>query len=305
MKAKLCYLIILLPILSACSFLQWRNNGPAQTPVTSAIEVTETSVPTPNSELTLQEMEQKILSMIEGTRFCRLPCLWDLVPGLSKKPQETVFSRFSDLSDSSTIVHTFFNEGNGSTTMLNNEDNGLLATGLRYSLDANETVEFVSVFTDFQLASGWPGFGQIEHDRLFHAYLPSQLLANYSSPSQIYAAVLIADTDISVEHLDFLVILFFYPDLGALVEYVSLASQVSGTTYSSCPANSLVEIITWDSKVERDLSEVVGHLVSARGISVNNFSLLLPIEQVLDTNISEFINTITIAPETCFLYSSP
>lgn len=197
---------------------------------------TSTIIPT----LPVEVASAKLLKLLSDNSGCRLPCLWEITPGISTNEEtQAILVPLSSISD----LSVFKAEGGG---ILPAYSEGDLKIYIRLSFITDPNNDLVNHVT-FNVEAHRPlkegGYEEVFDTKFFGEKVSSYMLPHVLSEQGVPASVMVATfggplTRGGTGGFD---VLLLYPDQGILVNYTT-QMHISGTNVRGCLSNAHVEM---------------------------------------------------------------
>jgi hypothetical protein len=202
--------------------------------------------PTPAPTLTASEEQASVLDLLQSNEGCQLPCWWGFTPGETNWQAAQAF--FTSLGK---IPHEYLSPRGT----------------INYSVDLHISMHDVGISQVYivrnHLIEGiWVRTGTTRNDervygdplflRDLQRYLPSQLLASYGQPTQVFLRTFYSAPEGSFVPFN---LLLFYPEQGILVRYYG-PTEREGDLIRVCPRQTDITLWLWSPKEPLTLEDI-------------------------------------------------
>ncbi len=233
------------------------QNSPAMTITLSVSPPIYTSTLTPIPTLTTlptlskDEAYDHLLTLLNDTTNCRLPCWLGITPGQSTLHDVlTLIKSLSSIDSKKDYVNPITgNETFADVKIPYPNDNAVIGIAPSYMMASNEDKVLVANFdtqADWYLDGKWAGaaFGNNIYNQLLRPYTLSKILSGYGQPTQIYILGVLRADNISFvsqtpDPMDRFFIHLLFPDRGILMIY-EMPIEGRGNYYRICPSTAMI-----------------------------------------------------------------
>jgi len=289
MKRLILYLIIVgITFLTGCNpvyesqpeeLITPSQNNPTTPNQGTTLSIKKTLVPTnilptvtPKSSMTVPEIKDYLIEMLQTNGNCLLPCIWGIQPDkdMNQKPTEFFDELYEANIDGDIDIVPYISQGEKAFIL--NLWEGDIRTYVHLSVFREEGQPNLTILhgqiiretgTGIELQSG-PAYGEFSRNPFLQLYWLPNILEKYGKPSDVLMNTTMEDEMDRVNEP--MGLLLIYADQGFLVGY-TLPRRASGTQFVSCPSDAAYyNIISWDPSLDLDLQQM---LSKSNGIIVN------------------------------------
>jgi hypothetical protein len=203
---------------------------------TPTLTITPTMIPT----LPVEKARAKLLKLLSDNGGCRLPCLWNIVPGKSSfQEAQAILAPLGSVSD-----FTAFELGLGSVDPYLIEGDLKIYTTVNFiAISDNDIVNSIAFNAEAHRPVEQGGYEDVFDSKFFDEKVSAYTLQHVLSEQGIPSLVMVATSGGPLTRggtggFDILVL---YPNHGILVNYTTQMHLV-GTNVRGCPPNAHVEM---------------------------------------------------------------
>lgn len=260
---------------------------------TATPQITPTSLP----DISADTAKDVLVQFMQTNGGCQLPCLLGLTPGISSQVETDAFLVYFrrnrhplDAKDNKVGIETSTEKYGAGVRMQFWYEDITTDIGLGYRMDKDVVSQAIFTssarrYSDNVVKSL---YDDANYKNVLEYFSLDNILNTYGPPSEVLIAPFPDDPGHPSPPAQYVFsTVLVYPQKGFLVQYVSVRGQ-KGEYYFTCPANSYIDVSTWDPKQDFPLSRAVSFFSGVDSINSASLEYFKKIEEATSDSIQSF-----------------